>query len=306
MRNGGIHVVLVLSAAAGAVAACGGSTRSSAQHISDRDASPSGQAANGGASGGGGYGGRASGGVGTGGSVSPVQVGGFAANGGSRTASGGTIGFGGTIATGGTIAGSGGACAAGHLDCNGDPRGGCETDTSNDTANCGACANSCPSAPNALPTCSAGACGVTCLAHFGDCDGQPQNGCEDDLSTDSKNCSLCGLDCGNYRCRNGVCYCPFGIITLGETGAASCRYAVPPPDGGGIWNSPYVFVEITPPDGSGVGFSPMANSAACGATGGWYFEDPSTRAAIVLCPATCNDGSLAGSKVQIVFNCLTD
>ena len=44
-------------------------------------------------------------------------------------------------------------------------------------------------------TCTAGVCGIVCAAGFGDCDGNPTNGCEVDLSTSVANCGACGAAC---------------------------------------------------------------------------------------------------------------
>ncbi|MBL8613771.1 MAG: hypothetical protein JNL38_40905 [Myxococcales bacterium] len=51
-------------------------------------------------------------------------------------------------------------------------------DTQTAIAHCGKCGAACPSAANADPKCSAGKCGVECRSGYGDCDGNPTNGCE--------------------------------------------------------------------------------------------------------------------------------
>lgn len=54
-------------------------------------------------------------------------------------------------------------CAAGHMDCDGDPANGCEVDVQNDASQCGACGHSCLGG-----ACTAGACGpVVLLANGG-------------------------------------------------------------------------------------------------------------------------------------------
>lgn len=74
-----------------------------------------------------------------------------------------------------------------------------------DVANCGACANACPVRPNAASSCAAGVCRSTCLAEFGDCDGDPTNGCEALLST-AAHCGACGRTCASgQRCCDGLC-----------------------------------------------------------------------------------------------------
>jgi hypothetical protein len=49
--------------------------------------------------------------------------------------------------------------------------------------------------PNAYPTCRGGACAMTaCMPGFADCDGNPANGCEADLSSTST-CTACNIAC---------------------------------------------------------------------------------------------------------------
>jgi hypothetical protein len=53
-----------------------------------------------------------------------------------------------------------------------------------------------------------GVCTPTCAAGFGDCDGNPNNGCEANLSTDLANCGSCKVGCGLHQtCASGVCVC---------------------------------------------------------------------------------------------------
>jgi hypothetical protein len=46
-----------------------------------------------------------------------------------------------------------------------------------------------------------------CSAPLADCDGIAANGCEADLSTDPKNCGVCGNDCGPYGQCCGIAMC---------------------------------------------------------------------------------------------------
>ncbi|MBI4042884.1 MAG: hypothetical protein HY391_05350 [Deltaproteobacteria bacterium] len=77
---------------------------------------------------------------------------------------------------------SAGSCAMGVCDpdfgdCDKDPSNGCEAPL-NTTTNCGACGALCDLA-NASESCETGTCTlVSCDAGFGDCDGDPSNGCE--------------------------------------------------------------------------------------------------------------------------------
>jgi hypothetical protein len=69
-----------------------------------------------------------------------------------------------------------------------DPVDGCRTATVADGTRC--------PLPNGEGLCRDGACGApTCANGFGDCDGDPSNGCERDLSADVANCGACGATC---------------------------------------------------------------------------------------------------------------
>src|SRR5579864_3369512 len=47
---------------------------------------------------------------------------------------------------------------------------------------------------------------LVCPAGFADCDGNPANGCEVNLNTDSQNCGACGISCpSGSHCQNGTC-----------------------------------------------------------------------------------------------------
>jgi hypothetical protein len=96
-------------------------------------------------------------------------------------------------------------CDPGFADCNRDPNDGCEADLASVLA-CGGCAVTCPSAPHAVPSCDGGACALVCEPGFGDCNAQPDDGCEKDLRRDKKHCGACGSVCiFGGRCRDGVC-----------------------------------------------------------------------------------------------------
>ena len=76
-----------------------------------------------------------------------------------------------------------------------DPTTGCASDV------CTPCA---PGA-NGVPSCRAGACHLSCNPGFGDCDGNPANGCETPTSSDAKNCGACGNTCDGGPCTGGKC-----------------------------------------------------------------------------------------------------
>ncbi len=85
-------------------------------------------------------------------------------------------------------------CDAGFADCDGDPSNGCEARLDAVTS-CGTCGTVCRGATNATPVCSRGACGLSCTAGFGDCDGDSTNGCEASTLSNVMNCGACGAAC---------------------------------------------------------------------------------------------------------------
>jgi hypothetical protein len=72
------------------------------------------------------------------------------------------------------------SCNTHYFDCNVNPGDGCETNTTTDVLNCGACGAACPSPANTSPTCIESACDIVCTANHANCDGSPANGCECD------------------------------------------------------------------------------------------------------------------------------
>ncbi len=89
------------------------------------------------------------------------------------------------------------SCSAGHGDCDGDVGDGCEADLGGDPHNCGGCGGDCGggsclhgaccpvncSFPHTQTTCGGGVCQVVgCDAAWADCDGNPLNGCEVNLT----------------------------------------------------------------------------------------------------------------------------
>jgi hypothetical protein len=103
-------------------------------------------------------------------------------------------------------------CNAGFFDCNGsaaaDTFDGCEIHISGDVFNCGGCGNLCNS-DNGVATCINGACGINCNPGYGNCDGDPANGCETQTSSDINHCGTCPTICsaanGTPACNGGVC-----------------------------------------------------------------------------------------------------
>lgn len=102
-----------------------------------------------------------------------------------------------------------GTCAAGWANCDGFAGNGCETPLDL-VSSCGACGIVC-SVPHATPACALGACAIgVCEAGRGDCDNDPLNGCETQITTPS-NCGACGAVCNaldaDVSCATGACGC---------------------------------------------------------------------------------------------------
>ncbi|MDP3219269.1 MAG: hypothetical protein Q8S73_34540 [Deltaproteobacteria bacterium] len=86
-------------------------------------------------------------------------------------------------------------CNTGFENCDGDASNGCEVDTRASASHCGGCGRAC-APPNAAGACVAGACTVgACAANFGDCDGNPSNGCEVDTRSSASHCGACAAAC---------------------------------------------------------------------------------------------------------------
>ena len=98
-------------------------------------------------------------------------------------------------------------CDSGFESCDNDDDNGCEVDTNTDVMNCGACDNECTNS-NGSTMCSGGSCVPMCAPLFGDCDGDPDNGCETPLNTLS-DCGACGIPCDisgtGETCSTGTC-----------------------------------------------------------------------------------------------------
>lgn len=114
--------------------------------------------------------------------------------------------------TNGTPKCSGGSCswtcASGFAHCASDNTG-CETNTRSDATHCGSCTRNCnATVMNANGVaCSAGSCAFTsCKTGFGDCDGQPGNGCECECGASGQRCCPGDVCNGGLRCiGNGKC-----------------------------------------------------------------------------------------------------
>jgi hypothetical protein len=121
---------------------------------------------------------------------------------------------------------SGGACGitctAGFGNCDAMAANGCETNLNTTASACGACGHAC-ALPHATAGCAAGTCTVArCDTGFGDCDGNPANGCETDLNTTVGACGTCGNTCNvpnaTAACAAGAC-----VVASCNAGSADCN-----------------------------------------------------------------------------------
>ncbi len=96
-------------------------------------------------------------------------------------------------------------CTDRWADCNGVSADGCEVDVSSNTTHCGTCGRACSNAGAVTTACADGECKPTCDPQHADCDGNPVNGCEVDVSTNRNSCGACGHDCRGGACVDGQC-----------------------------------------------------------------------------------------------------
>jgi hypothetical protein len=113
-------------------------------------------------------------------------------------------------------------CLPGFGDCDNSPANGCEVPLFDSVFNCGACSRAC-SMNHAVPRCDTGRCVVTCDPGWGNCDGDPANGCEVNILTATDNCGGCGTACfapnrNVVRCESGRC-----SYTACESGFDDCN-----------------------------------------------------------------------------------
>lgn len=99
------------------------------------------------------------------------------------------------------------SCDAPFANCDGNITNGCESNTRRDAANCGTCGFKCEKNHAKSAKCTNSACVIVCLPLFGNCDGNPANGCEIDLGTNNKNCGTCGNKCPSSQTCNGSGVC---------------------------------------------------------------------------------------------------
>lgn len=102
-----------------------------------------------------------------------------------------------------------GACLPGFGDCRDGAADGCETNLQTDPAHCGTCVRACSFA-HASAACASGTCALgICSDGWGNCNGDPADGCETDVRTTVAHCGGCNQPCtvanGVPACAAGVC-----------------------------------------------------------------------------------------------------
>lgn len=135
-------------------------------------------------------------------------------------------------------------CETGWADCDGMVSNGCEVNLNTDTGNCGACGAGCVPRPHTRSSvCAAGSCTFACETGWGDCNGNPVDGCEVNLSTEARNCGSCGTVCpvrGNSTptCAAGSCglSCRAGWADCNRDPSDGCEVNLATPENCGSCN----------------------------------------------------------------------
>ncbi len=123
------------------------------------------------------------------------------------------------------------SCNPGRGDCDGDVGNGCETNLRDTVAHCGACGAACGALPHATVVCRDARCAIgACETGWGDCNGNPGDGCETDLRVTTGSCGMCGRACALPRavprCAASACAvasCEMGFGNCDNNPANGCE-----------------------------------------------------------------------------------
>ena len=87
----------------------------------------------------------------------------------------------------------------------------------------------------------------------------------------------------------------------------ACDLAIPPPPANETIDPGNVDVRYLPGGVSpGATLGRVTDAGSCGASGGWYYDDPAAPTQIILCPASCTEiRSDQAASLQIEFGCST-
>lgn len=89
----------------------------------------------------------------------------------------------------------------------------------------------------------------------------------------------------------------------GEAKPLPCEFLIP---AGGERTPDLVNLDFTPVDGSPAMTIPrVPDASACGAGGGWHYDNPTAPSTLVACDATCGMLAGAGGRVDIALGCPT-
>ncbi len=104
-------------------------------------------------------------------------------------------------------------------------------DIESSIAHCGACNRACSAPQNATSRCVRGVCEFICNPGFDECDRNPMNGCETNLTNSMSNCARCNNQCSDGRpnsatsCIGGSCVlvCRAGFLDCDGLEANGCE-----------------------------------------------------------------------------------
>ena len=98
-----------------------------------------------------------------------------------------------------------------------------------------------------------------------------------------------------------------GWMPSRQASAVACSFAMPlPPGPNDEIDLEKVDIGYTPSGGGAkLTFPQVASASACGAAGGFYYDNPSKPTTINLCPASCTKVQTdSGAKVDIFLGCI--